>query len=516
MGRADVTVRRYAASASLVRDGVEIVVVNDPDGGRFNATVWELLRVSREDPALWEDLLPPVKAFRSRLLTQPQAIQPNPAIAEASGEIAKQTRILRGAVDSADLLNRLERAAEKIREASSPLAEALLDVLEQGTVAERVVVATSRKAQAALVDWLGEWDIPGVRVFTHGELDDVEADVDRICVVGPPRFFKSSLVTAPIAGRMCFLVPSWFRDRSVPHSPFAPYAEGAIEVRAQIRRVGVAQGTEDPEPTAETGPEEDLLPPSLLPAMQPTTWFEIPRAGKKPPRGEVVAHKLSLSGDLAMWLDDGERIRILDPSRPSGDRVVSKAVQEVRLGTVLLLRKGQSDQEMLRATAYNLLGDRAAAVRETQEHWKQRLTDLLLQKGEQQVEYDLTILGAEHAGRVWAWTESHLIRPRSDTDFRALLKRLNITVEPSFGNADLLRQATAQAGADIRASLERAINTADLSALDRDGHLTLDKSAPGFRSMVATQVISISPNAAFKPRSKVRVPFEDRSAQWLE
>jgi hypothetical protein len=516
MSSVDVAVRRYAASAALARDGVEVIAVGDPHGDRFNAMAWELLRVSREDPALWEDLLAPVKALRSRLLTQPQAATPNPAIAEAAEETVKQGRLLRRAAADADLLDRLGRAALTIREASSPLAEALLDLLEQGTDAERIVVAASRKAQAALLSTLGEADIRGVRVLTAGELGDADARVGRACIIGPPRFFRSSLVTAPAAERMCFLVPSWFRDLSVPCSPFAPYAEGAIEVKARIHKVGAARDTSPSAAAmAETGPEEDLLPPSMLAAQLQTSRFEVPRAGRKPTRDEAAAHKLSLSGNLAMWLDDGERIRVLDPSRPSRERVTSMAVQEVRPGTVLLLRKGQSDQDMLRAAAYGLLGDRAAGVRETQEHWQQ-LTDLLLQEGEQRVERDLTILGAEHAGRVWAWTDLHLIRPRSDRDFRTLLDWLNIPAEPSFANADLLRQATAQASADIRASLEHAINTKDLSELDRQGHLTLDGQAAGFRSMIATRVISISPDALFIPRSKVRVPLEDRSAQWHE
>src|ERR1700749_3802174 len=49
--------RRYAASVALAQHGAEIIAAVDPDGGRFNTVAWELVRVSREDPALWEDLL---------------------------------------------------------------------------------------------------------------------------------------------------------------------------------------------------------------------------------------------------------------------------------------------------------------------------------------------------------------------------------------------------------------------------------------------------------------------------
>jgi hypothetical protein len=481
---------------------------------------WELVRVSREDPELWEDLLPPVRALRGRLLTQPQAASPAPAVIEAANEVIRQARPLRGAVASTDLLGRLVDAAQAVRMEGSPLGEILLSLLDEGAEDERVVVAASRKAQATLASWLDGWEIAGVRVLTAGELGKENGDMGRLCVVGPPRFYKSSLVTAPAAGRVCFLVPSWFRDLSVPRSPFAPYAEGAIEVKAQVRRVDITNSadTDVPEPTdlepGDSGPEEELLPPSFLP--RPPRSFSLPQAGGKRSQGDVAAHKLILSGGLAMWLDDGERIRALDPVQPAGKRVLSLSVQDVQPVTILLLREGQGDREMLRAAAYELLGTRATEVRQTQEHWKSRLADLLDRQGDDRVERDLTTLGAEHAGQVRAWTDRLSIRPRSDVDFSVVLQWLEIPVEPSYENAGLLRQATAQAGVNITNSLEDAINTADLSGMDQQGYLALDGLGEGIRGMIATRVVSRSENTAFISRSKVRVPFTERAAQWHE
>lgn len=519
MNSVDATIRRYTASVALARDGVDILAVVDPDGGRFNAVAWELLQMSREDPALWEDLLPPVRALRGRLLTQPQATAASPEIAEAADEVIRQAQDLRGAVASTEFLDRLVLATREVREGTSRASETLLVLLGEGASREQVVIAASGKAQAALASWLSHWSAPGIRVLTAGELNREEAEVKRAFVVGPPRFFNSSLVTAPPARRVCFLMPTWFRDLSAPRSPFALYAEGAIKVKARVHTVEAAGNAEVPEPTpapapTDTGPEEELLPPALQPP--PPRSFSLSQVSGTRTRGDVAAHKLILSGGLAMWLDDGERIRTLDPDQPSGNRVVSLKVQDVQPGTILLLRENQSDRKMLRAAAYEILGDRAAEVRRTQELWKGRLAGLLDRQGDDSVERDLTTLEAEHAGQVRAWTDPLGIRPRSDVDFRVVLEWLDIPIEPSFGNAGLLRQATIQAGVNFTSALEDAVNTSDLSELDQQGYLTFSGQEEGIRGMVATRVLARSDNTAFISRSKVRVPSKESAVQWHE
>jgi hypothetical protein len=46
--------------------------------------------------------------------------------------------------------------------------------------------------------------------------------------------------------------------------------------------------------------------------------------------------------------------------------------------------------------------------------------------------------------------------------------------------------------------------------------MSLDAKAEGFRAIIATRVLAISPHAEIVSRHDARVPFEDRSAQWLE
>jgi len=54
-----------------------------------------------------------------------------------------------------------------------------------------------------------------------------------------------------------------------------------------------------------------------------------------------------------------------------------------------------------------------------------------------------------------------------------------------------------------------------LSSLERDGFLRLKLDIPGFRSIIATRVLAVSPHLEPVHRSEVRRPFKDRGAQWL-
>ncbi|MBF6842257.1 hypothetical protein, partial [Acinetobacter baumannii] len=115
-----------------------------------------------------------------------------------------------------------------------------------------------------------------------------------------------------------------------------------------------------------------------------------------------------------------------------------------------------------------------------------------------------------------AWTDPLLIRPMSDEDFEKLLHWLNIPVNPMFRNATNLRRTIHQVSAEIGRQLEKAVSAADLAELDLHGHLSLEVEAEGFRGIIATRVLAISPTPTLVSRHEARVPFKDRSGQWLE
>lgn len=493
----------YAASTSLAMHGVEIVAVGDPRGSRLDRAARRLIQIVRDEgPQPWEDLLGAVRALRWRLVTQPQPICLNAAIREGASAVCDQVHRLRGAVADELFLNELEEAVRAVCTQDPPVGEILLSSIAEVGSSECVVVAASQAAQMALKGWL---DSSGIRVVTAGELEDVRPRAGQAYAIGPPRFFRSALVTAPVVDAVTYILPTWFSDRSMPHSPFAPYADGGIRIKAQTFLEG---DLSEPGMEVSDVEAENALFPQVL-------WGGRD-SDREPGSEEVRARKVLLNGGLAMWLDDGDRIRALDPNQPAGERVVYTEIEAVRTGTYLLLRKGETERGILYRAALSMLGELGGRIEDSQHEWKSELAKRLAFHGDQAVAKDLLAEGVKAVHRAHAWIDPKLIRPHSDQDFAGLLSWLGIPLQPAFAYATTLRRTIYQASARVRDELEMAVAGADLSALARDGSLSLTVKAIGVRGLVATRVTAVAPYTEIVARNDARVPFEDRTSRWLE
>lgn len=504
MNSIDTLNQRYAASVGLSRNGIEIVVVGDPAGARFNVAVRRLIGLVKDEaiPFL-DDLVGAAKALRWRRITQPQPIAFNPSLRHLTFEVTKHAGRLRGSISDQTLLDELESSANVLAESDSEVGSVLLSSIEEVGADTCVVIAASRPAAAGLKPWLCEHGVP---VLTAGELERDQPEREQAYVVGPPRLYRSSLVTAPVTEAVSFLTPAWFGDRSVPRSAIAPYAEGAIRVEARVFVEGdISGGVIDL-------PEDSEHEAEYLP--QPA-WGDRRDSDREPTREEVEARRLLLSGNLAMWLDDGDRIRSLDPDQPVGERVTYTDVPSVRPGTYLLLRQGETERSTLYRAAIARLAN-GDAVDHAQIAWKHLLAERIHAVGYGQVARQLRDAGVKAADRARAWTDPNLIRPASDQDFERLLQWLGTPLQPTFGFATILRKTLYRVSAEIGKQLEAAVVDADLSELAAVGHLGLDIKTEGFRGILVTRVLAVSPFTEIVPRHEARVPFEDRRKQWLE
>ncbi len=504
MSRIDALNQRYAASASVARNGVEIVVVGDPAGARFNIAVRRLIRVAREGSSSYlDDLIGAAKALRWRRITQPQPVPFNSSHQCLASEVTKHAERLHGAIGDQALLDELVSSAKVLAETDSEIGFTLLRSIDEVGADNCVVVAASKPAVAGLGAWLRGHR---VRVLTVGELEREHFKREQAYVVGPPRFFRSSLVTAPVTEEVSFLIPAWFGDRGVPWSAISHYAEGAIRPEP---RVFVEGDTSEPvtDLPDDSENEDEYLP-------QPA-WGGRRDGDREPTSEEVEARQLLLGGNLAMWLDDGDRIRSLDPDQPVGERVTYTDIPAVRTGTYLLLRQGETERSALYLAAIARLtsGD---AVDRAQVAWKHLLAERIHEASFEEVARQLREAGVQTADRARAWTDPSLIRPASDQDFESLLRWLGVPGQPTFGYATMLRKTLYQVSAEIGKQLEAAVSTADLSELEATGHLSIDIRTEGFRGILATRVLAVSPFTEIVPRHDARVPFADRGGQWLE
>ncbi|MEU0646119.1 hypothetical protein [Streptomyces umbrinus] len=505
MSRVHDVIRRYKASVEVVRHGVEIFIIGDPAGARLNTAVRRLAHAVSEDGSdARGNLLRAANALRWRRMTQPQPGGFHPAVTEAANAVVREARMLRGAVADEVLLDEIAAAAQGVRHTDSPVGGELWRSIEEADPSICAVVANSNRARAGLQEWLNSLSVP---VLLPGELGDVSERVVQLYVAGPPSFFPPSLATAPAADELTFLMPAWFRHRAIPVSRLADQADGAI--RARVREWTVGDLSEPESPISDDESMEDTYYPQPI-------WHGRISGDREPAPDEAEAWKVLLAGNLAIWLDDGDRIRALDPRQPEGERVTYAAVEDVVPGTYLVLRDGETEHGAMYEAALHLTGSRAGEIEATQRGWKTALEARLASRGARASIAELRARGVKSAARVRAWTEATLISPKHEHDLVLLLEWLSLPVEPSHRNAIALRRAVYQASADLREELEDAVSRADLAALDRDGHLRLDIKREGFRSIVVARVQARSPYTEIMPRPHMRVPFFDRSGEWLE
>lgn len=504
MSRVHDVARRYAAADSVMDQGVSIFSVGDPAGARLNAAIRRTLFVLGEERSeAWTDVLQAANALRWRRMTQPQPIQFQTQ-QQLIDAIVRQAKRLRSLVRDGALLDLIAEAAVEVGETDSPLGAVLLESIQEVGPEACIVVASKGTDRAGLASWLEEF---GATVLVPSELNTVSEAIECSYVVAPPTFMPSFVVTAPATPEVTFLMPSWFRDQSVPSSALGVHAEGRIVVRTSVHQVGDTRDAE----IANIDDEEvaDVYFP------QPA-WGTRASDDREPTRDEKDAWKVLLAGGLGLWLDDGDRIRTLDPQQPDGARVGYEAVSGVAPGTYLILREGETERGAMYDQAILAIGTKAADIVATQARWKQRLEERLARVGVRRAAAELERLGVHASNQVRAWTEPRLICPQRDHDFTLLLEWLGEPLQPTHGNAITLRRAVYKASADLRKELEVAAGRADLRMLERDGILRLDLPREGFRGMIVARVLARAPFTEIVSRHQVRVPFIDRSAKWLD
>jgi hypothetical protein len=497
---------RYSAIQALARNGVGLFVVADASGTRLNDSIRAIARMALDDGnGLWDNLLGAAKLLRWRLAFRPQPLEFNPSIGASAAAVLTQADIVRAALgrEGSMAVNALTAAVREVASSDPPVGPHLLDAILETGAPDCVVVTDGTLSR----DEVGLWLEPfGVRVLSPGMLAEKEVIADITYVVGPPRLMRTSLVTAPATAEVSFFVPSWFTDRTLPRTVLADYAEGAI--RPPVRVFALGEIAQDLPKTDDTEPErlEDFLPPPA--------WGEHSSILREPGVDEVTVRKVLLSGGYAIWMDDGDRIRTLDPSQLAGERVNYTEVRSVKQGTYLMLRLGSTERAALYEQTLLSIGGRGDAIKHSQAVWKSRLLERLHDLGRTTVESTLRHLGVNAVEQALAWTDPTLARPQRDEDFWLLLRWLELSHEPTFSNATEFRRARSRAAARIREQLEEAMSGADMDMLRREGHVTLEGA--GFSRIIAARVLAISPHVNVVMRHDAREPFPDEGGQWLE
>lgn len=496
--------RRYEAAASVIHQGVNIFAVGDPAGAQLNAAIRRaVLALGNDRSEIWNGVIQAARVLRWRRMTQPQPaqFQTHQSLIDY---IVSQADRLRSLVTNGDLLDLLAEAAVAVGMNNSPLGSVLLESIQEVGPDACIVVATNGAARAGMADWLHGI---GAKVAVSSELESIGGVAEISYVITPPTFTPRAVLTAPVTPEVTFITPAWFTNQSLPTSELGVHAEDQIVVKTSVHQIG---DMAEPE-TAVVDDEEiqDVYFP------QPV-WGTRASDDRELATGEVEAWKVLLAGGRGLWLDDGDRIRSLDPKQPEGARLGYEAVNHILPGTYLVLREGETERGAMHDEALVALGEGARDIFSTQAYWKARLQEQLSRVGSLRAIAELERLGVRSSGQVQAWLDARLICPQRDADFALLLDWLGVPSQPTFDNAITLRRAVYKASANLRRELEAAVGRADLRVLERDGILHLNLPREGLRSMFVARVLARAPFTEIVSRHQVRVPFVEGSAQWLD
>ena len=497
----------YTASAQLSANdaSVSLVIVADPLGAILDRRMQELARLELgEEVPLVDELLAIGRLVRWRNLVQPTPARFDHDV-DAFRESITTLRFRISAMldpESGAVTESLATAAlDALAARHTPAAGLLLDSLREVDGEGCIVVAQSAGAQQRIALWIAE---EGFVVPVHSVGSLMAADVHETgYFVGPPTLFGSRVVAAPRCVEMTFILPSWCRDRSVPHSAMSGYATGALRPKAHVFTVG-----DEPEPELEAIAIDPIVPQAI--------WLRH-NTGSAVGPDEVLAREVYLAGGMMIYLDkDGDSIRTLDPDEPPGHRVELRPVPAISVGSVLVLRHGETESAALLRLAFQELGPAADTIRARQESWKSALTAKLDSTGSTEASRQLRELGVSAAGQVRAWVALTVVRPRMDLDFRLLLTWLGLADAAYWDPALQLRRARMRAVKRVTKALEDSLAQADMARLSADGVITVELGIEGFAAMTAARVLAISPTETAVHHHDVRIPQSRGVKQWLE
>lgn len=495
---------RYYAQKSLIKNGVEMVLVGDPIGEKLDRSVRALSKTVRErELGALEELESAAKALLWRQITRPQPLSHNVELTDICSFVHDQSLLFSNMIEDQTVLTDLAECAADIPLVDPPLGTILLESCQEVGCGNAIILAASHSAARGLRSWL---EPRGLSVLTQGELTRLNTPREITYAVGPPKFFYPSLITSPVNKEVSFLFPSWFKDRTIPSSRISEYFEGRIDIGSKVFLVNNDSRSE---------PSTVVQPPELENYFPQPVWNTGVAPNEKT-SDSVSARKVHLSGNYSIWLDDGERIRTINIHNAEGERVSYTNVKSVRRGTYLLLRQGVSEYGSLYNTALDALGSRANQIEYTQSAWKDKLSKRIDEYGANHVIRSLSSVGVSSPNRATAWVDKNLICPRRSRDLLLLLSWLDIPKEPSFSNAIEFRRQTYNSRWDVLKKLESTISQTDMNLLDNRGFLQLESEIDGFKGILATRVLAVSPGYQVVSKNDLRVPFVDRSAKWLE
>ncbi|MDW6060908.1 hypothetical protein SAZ11_26420 [Streptomyces sp. FXJ1.4098] len=277
----------YTAAQDVAtgRTKIELVSLADTTTWHMDQAIRKLTAVLEDgDTTPLADLVSCARSLRWILLTEPFPVRHSITRAERTRDLtALVTRCAHTvAATLHGTLHELVSLAESARaEAVPPAGELLLQSLDEIGWADCVAVLASTRAAHGTQKWFEELglSVPVASVRQHARLDVH----DSAFYIGPPSLFGPAVTTAPRARNITYIFGSWVRDRSLPRTNIAAYAEGASTLRPRLYEVG-----DQPRPRS--------TPPQPEPTLYPEPVWRPAPSERAPRPDDVMARQVLLGG----------------------------------------------------------------------------------------------------------------------------------------------------------------------------------------------------------------------------
>ncbi|WP_156367656.1 hypothetical protein [Arthrobacter sp. Leaf69] len=498
----------YEVVRGATRAPIEILRVGDLIG----ETLTYLLRQIRIELELdgispWQPTFDLISGLRWHWSQSPGEIRLNLRFGEFLESLERDILRLELMSSNAERIQSVRQLVDKLRsETTAPMAEVLADYLKDG-VGTNIAVVLPRNYLVEQYRANLRSAFPGTQILGRTEVKGI-TPVDQIIYLGAPVLFGSGAWRSPRSEEQVFIMPSWISKPSLPSSELQvafmnPYT------RAVVHR---ETGTLDLE-TAGQGDDE----------VGADFYLEGPRARATEDDSvplhvdEVWAREVTLSGGHSTLLDvEGEQVRTIDPQGRLGERVKLTDVEEVNVGTYLVVREGASDSDILRELTLQKLGSNGASTLNLHSQWKSLLSLQLRRHGERWVRSRLLHAGMRTIPRVEAWSLDGTFGPRSDTDFKLLMQWLGLDPGDFLDARNQLRSAQSKTTQGIRRQLEAKLSQADMQVLLVQGSLRMNSEISGLASMLACEVLAVSPNVFRVKKHECRSLKLESRYLWLE
>ena len=303
-----------------------------------------------------------------------------------------------------------------------PLAEKLHDLLDQG---ESIIFLENKQFTPHLKEWLAHTGLMNSAVVVNDirSLTKVTLTSKNLVILAAPREINAPLLRTLIFGgfapQITFLTPNWWVGTKLNVNSLEVFPGLNVGKEIKFNLEGPTYSGPLREAAEDNGP--DLYRQREVSEIE---YFE--------PGGSVVCRYLNLSGSLFLPIEeDAEKVSTLVLNQ-SGEYEIRRVdpFRELQAGDIIVELASSAESDFLWEQAAFALDDVYDAFEELRMRWLKILSDKKIQMGNRALEKELRASGVSTAHNLFYWLhDSRFTRPRSISDFKALLEYLGLDSE---------------------------------------------------------------------------------------